>query len=61
MQENYKQKVIDFFDGRTSYDLKGDSHLREAKRLLEYVGVKSIWTNDSGFGYGDGFSSNSRS
>ena len=41
MQENYKQKVIDFFDGRTSYNLEGDSHPREAKRLLEYVGVKS--------------------
>ena len=40
MQENYKQKVIDFFNGRTSYDLEGDSHPREAKRLLESVGVQ---------------------
>lgn len=40
MQENYKQKVIDFFNGRTNYDLEGDSHPKEAKRLLEYVAVK---------------------
>ncbi len=41
MQEDYKQKVIDFFNGRTAYDLEGDSHPREAKRLLEYVRVTS--------------------
>ena len=38
---NYKQKVIDFFNARTSYDLEGDSHPNEAKRLLKYVTVKS--------------------
>ena len=41
MLEDYKQKVIDFFNGRTAYDLEGDSHPREAKRLLEYVAVQS--------------------
>ncbi|MEM9508538.1 MAG: class I SAM-dependent methyltransferase [Cyanobacteria bacterium P01_E01_bin.35] len=41
MQENYKQKVINFFNRRTAYDLEGDSHPNEAKRLLEYVTVKS--------------------
>lgn len=40
MQEDYKQQIIYFFNGRTSYDLEGDSHPREAKRLLEYVTVK---------------------
>ena len=41
MQEDYKQKVINFFNARTAYDLEGDSHPREAKRLLEYVKVTS--------------------
>ena len=41
MPEDYKQKVIDFFNGRTAYDLEGDSHPREAKRLFEYVAVQS--------------------
>ena len=41
MQKDYKQKVIDFFNGRIAYDSEGDSHPREAKRLLEYVGVIS--------------------
>ncbi|MDJ0712740.1 MAG: class I SAM-dependent methyltransferase [Prochloraceae cyanobacterium] len=41
MPEEYKQKVIDFFNGRTAYDREGDSHMREAKRLLEYVVVRS--------------------
>lgn len=41
MQQIYKQKVIDFFNSRTAYDLEGDSHPTEAKRLLEYVQVRS--------------------
>ena len=41
MSENYQQKVIDFFNGRTAYDSEGDSHPREAKRLLNYVAVTS--------------------
>ena len=41
MQKDYKQKVIDFLNGRIAYDSEGDSHPREAKRLLEYVGVIS--------------------
>ena len=41
MRENYKQKVIDFFNGRIAYDSEGDSHPRDAKRLLEYVVVQS--------------------
>ncbi|MGK7950693.1 MAG: class I SAM-dependent methyltransferase [Xenococcaceae cyanobacterium] len=40
MQENYKQKVIDFFNSRTAYDSEGDSHPKEANRLLEYVPVQ---------------------
>lgn len=41
MSENYKQQVIDFFDRRTAYDDEGDSHPREARRLLEYVSCES--------------------
>ncbi|MDY7013867.1 MAG: class I SAM-dependent methyltransferase [Cyanobacteriota bacterium] len=41
MQEDYKHKVIEFFNGRTAYDLEGDSHPIEAKRLLEYVAVRA--------------------
>ena len=39
--DDYKQQVIDFFDRRTAYDAEGDSHPEEAKRLLEYVRLKS--------------------
>ena len=39
--DDYKQQVIDFFDRRTAYDAEGDSHPQEAKRLLEYVPLKS--------------------
>ena len=38
---DYKQQVINFFDRRTAYDAEGDSHPQEAKRLLEYVRLKS--------------------
>lgn len=38
---DYKQQVVDFFNRRTAYDAEGDSHPREAQRLLEYVPVKS--------------------
>ncbi len=37
MRENYKQKVIDFFDGRTSYDFEGRGHPENAKRFLDFV------------------------
>lgn len=30
----YKQQVIDFFNSRTAYDAEGDSHPKEAQRLL---------------------------
>lgn len=40
MHSDYKQQVIDFFESRTSYDLEGNSHPNEARRLLEYVEVK---------------------
>ena len=39
--DNYKRQVIKFFDRRTAYDAEGDSHPEEAKRLLEYVPLKS--------------------
>ena len=39
--DDYKQQVVDFFDRRTAYDAEGDSHPQEAKRLLEYVPLKS--------------------
>ena len=38
---DYKQQIIDFFDRRTAYDAEGDSHLNEARRLLEYVPLES--------------------
>lgn len=38
---DYKQQVINFFDSRTTYDAEGDSHPREARRLLEYVALES--------------------
>lgn len=39
--DDYKQQVIDFFNRRTAYDAEGKSHPNEAKRLLEYVPLKS--------------------
>ncbi len=41
IQANYKQQVIDFFNSRTAYDLEGDNHPKEARCLLDYVGVSS--------------------
>ena len=38
---DYKQQVIDFFNGRTAYDAEGKEHPREAKLLLESVPIKS--------------------
>jgi ubiquinone/menaquinone biosynthesis C-methylase UbiE len=38
---DYTQQVIDFFNARTTYDAEGDSHPREARRLLEYVVLES--------------------
>jgi hypothetical protein len=40
MLESYKQQVVNFFDRRTAYDAEGDSHPKEAKRLLEFVSVE---------------------
>ena len=41
MAEDYKQKVIDFFNHRTAYDDEGDIHSKEAERLLAYMPPKS--------------------
>ena len=41
MPQDYKQQVVDFFNGRTAYDAEGDSHPKDAKRLLAYVPLKS--------------------
>ena len=38
---DYKKQVTDFFEQRTAYDAEGASHPNEAKRLLEYVELKS--------------------
>ena len=44
MQEDYKRKVIDFFNSRTTYDSEKKGHPEEAKRLLDYVPVQSRQT-----------------
>jgi arsenite methyltransferase len=41
MPNDYKQQVINFFNARTTYDAEGDSHPKEARRLLEYVALES--------------------
>ena len=41
MEQNYKQRVIEFFNSRTAYDAEGDSHPQEAQRLLDYVPLTS--------------------
>ena len=41
MAEDYKQKVIDSFNQRTTYDDEGDIHSKEAERLLAYMPPKS--------------------
>ena len=40
MQSAYKQRVIDFFDSRTTYDSEGKAHPENAKRFLEFVTLK---------------------
>jgi ubiquinone/menaquinone biosynthesis C-methylase UbiE len=41
MQDNYKQKVTNFFNSRTTYDSEGVGHPENAKRLLDFVSVRS--------------------
>ena len=41
MQEKYQQKIIDFFNSRTTYDSEGRGHPENAKRLLDFVTVRS--------------------
>jgi ubiquinone/menaquinone biosynthesis C-methylase UbiE len=41
MQENYKQKITNFFNSRTTYDSEGKGHPENAKRLLDFVSVQS--------------------
>jgi ubiquinone/menaquinone biosynthesis C-methylase UbiE len=41
MPENYKQKVTNFFNSRTSYDSEGLGHPENANRLLNFVLVRS--------------------
>jgi arsenite methyltransferase len=41
MQENYKQKVTNFFNNRTTYDFEGNGHPENAQRLLDFVSVRS--------------------
>jgi arsenite methyltransferase len=41
MQENYKQKVTNFFNSRTFYDSEGRGHPENAQRLLDFVSVRS--------------------
>ena len=40
MQEDYKQKIINFFNSRTSYDSEGRGHPENAKRLLDFVPIQ---------------------
>ena len=37
---NYKQQVIDFFNGRTAYDDEGRGHPENAQRLLDLVNTQ---------------------
>ena len=41
MQKNYQQKIINFFNTRTSYDSEGRGHPENAQRLLDYATVRS--------------------
>ncbi len=41
MQENYQQRIINFFNGRTADDSKRTGHPENAARLLDYVTVRS--------------------
>lgn len=40
MQDNYQQRIIDFFNRRTAYDDEGRGHPQDAKRLLDFVTIK---------------------
>ena len=40
MQQNYKQRIIDFFNSRIAYDSEGRGHPENAKRLLNFVRVQ---------------------
>ncbi|MBE9046057.1 hypothetical protein IQ255_16870 [Pleurocapsales cyanobacterium LEGE 10410] len=40
MLEDYKQKVIDFFNRQTADNAEGNSHPREAQRILEHVAIE---------------------
>jgi ubiquinone/menaquinone biosynthesis C-methylase UbiE len=41
IQENYKQQVTNFFNSRTTYDSEGVGHPENAKKLLDFVSVRS--------------------
>ena len=40
MQSDYKQRIIDFFNSRTTYDSEGKGHPENAQRLLDFVPVQ---------------------
>ncbi len=40
MRKDYKQRIIDFFNSRTTYDSEGRGHPEEAKRLLDFVPIQ---------------------
>ena len=40
MQENYKQRIIDFFNSRTTYDSEGKGHPENAQRFLGFLTIK---------------------
>ena len=40
MREDYKQRIINFFNSRNSYDFEGRGHPENAKRLLDFVPVQ---------------------
>ena len=40
MQEDYQQRIINFFNSRTAYDSEGRGHPENAARLLDYADVR---------------------
>jgi ubiquinone/menaquinone biosynthesis C-methylase UbiE len=40
MQDDYKRRIIDFFDSRTTYDSEERGHPKNAKKLFDFVSVK---------------------
>ena len=40
MQDNYQQRIVDFFNSRTGYDSEGRGHPENARRLLDYVNIR---------------------